>query len=124
MSVTFTAYQDEIHPNLGRVSAHIPGAPSANVSNENARSILGLVGITDDDLCGGTDADVFLGSVMVAQATIGDRDNGSESLALQDEGCIEMVDVGRPAGYFTEALTALREVAEFALSGGYEVGWA
>lgn len=97
-------------------------APEVNVSNVNARAILDALGHSldaDDELCGGEDAESFMGRVLMAVA-VAPQDAGVPTHHVTPN----FIDCGRPEGYLQDRLEALREVAEYAASKGREVVWS
>lgn len=127
--------------------------PELNVSNSNARFLLGLLGLpTDEDLSGSIDGSDMLGRALVACAVSpadegvpahdvlpgdGDAAFGAIADALgvnvvegepQDAPAqvatgLRMVDCGRRAGYAQERLAELVQVAQFAADRGWVVSY-
>lgn len=91
-----------------------------NVSSMNASLVLARLGIDtlDGDLSGSADASDFLGRVILALES-GDDDSGVSDV---HEG--NLTHCGVPAGYYTERLTTLHEIASEALRLGRRVTWS
>lgn len=102
-------------------------APTLNVSNANARHLLGLLGLTSESeedgcLSGSTMAEDFLGRVLLAQA-VNPTDAGVPVVEEVGQGGMTLVKMGRRVGYADERLTSLRELADFAIDRGRSVQW-
>lgn len=92
---------------------------TANFSNTNARHILSIIGVDDDELCGGMLVDDFEHSLALAIPTSGVADRttvrvGGESVEM--EGFVGVggafIECGRDADYDTRAVAALWDVVE------------
>lgn len=92
---------------------------SANFSNVNARHILSLLGVFDDDLCGEMSAEDFERALVMAEPTNGVPTRttvnvGGELVtvegAVADTSSVRVIECGRDAGYDSRALDSLREV--------------
>lgn len=92
---------------------------SANFSNANARHILSLLGVHDDELFGDMDVDDFERALVLAEPTSGTPTRttvtvGGERVTVEghvaDTSAVRMIDFGRDADYDTRALDAIREV--------------
>jgi len=102
-------------------------APALNVSNTNAMHLLGLLGLPSEpdecgSLSGSTTAEDFLGRVLLAQA-VSPADEGVPVTTQKGHGGATMIRMGRRAGYSEGRLTALRELADFAVHRGRDVQW-
>lgn len=100
------------------VSAVQANAPEVNLSNVNARHILGVLGYETEDLCGSATADDLLGRILIAQA-INPTDEGIPAV---QEGNI--VDCGRPEGYTDERLLILHDIVRAAEEHSARVLWS
>ena len=108
-----------------------------NVSNHNARHLLGTLGFDTEELCGEATAEVFLGAVMIAQG-LNPADEGvpaheltpAEVAADPVLGMLvggsgaTVIHGGRHPGYTDERLVQLRDLAEFALVHNATVVWS
>jgi hypothetical protein len=100
-----------------------PESEELNMANMNARDILEVLAIEADELAGSMNADDFLGRVLIAEAIAPESaEKLVETYSLEDGATI--VECGRPAGYVQEKLSALREIAEFAVAHKRKVLWA
>ena len=106
-------------------------APAPNFANANAVHILQTLGLaptplnpeTQDEIwCGEVEADDFHGRVLMAIA-VAPRDDGVPPHEVLGSAA-HVIDCGRRPGYTQEALTALRELAEFASDRGRNIIWA
>ncbi len=105
---------------------------TANFSNTNARHILSLLGVEDEDLCGGVSVEEFECALALAVPTSGVTDRttvrvGGERVSM--EGFVGVggafIECGRDAGYDSRAINALREVIEQAKElHAKEICWA
>lgn len=97
-----------------------------NVSNSNAGLIFTTLGM-EADWCGSMDAEAFLGHVLVALGTPLDDAAvpTTESQAMGPDGPVgpKMISCGRPAGYLTQRLTTLAEMATEAHRLGRQIVW-
>lgn len=92
---------------------------SANFSNVNARHLLSLLGVHDEDLCGSMSVGDFTLAMLGAVPTAGVPTRttvsvGGEHVTVEgvvsDTTAVRAIDYGRDADYDTRALDALREV--------------
>lgn len=92
---------------------------SANFSNVNARHLLSLLGVHDEDLMGGMSTDDFERALVLAEPTEGVPTLttvavGGERVTVEghvaDTSAVRVIDFGRDAGYDSRAIEALREV--------------
>lgn len=97
---------------------------SANFSNTNARHLLTLLGVHDEDLLGSMSVEDFTMALLTAAPTAGVPTRttvsvGGEMVTVEgevaDTSAVRIVDFGREAGYDVRALDALREVVEQAV---------
>ena len=97
---------------------------SANFSNVNARHILSLLNVHDEDLCGSMSVEDFMLAMVLAVPTAGVPTKttvrvGGENVTVEghvaDVSAVRMIDFGRDAQYDTRELDALREVVAQAL---------
>ncbi len=99
------------------VAVYAEQVESVNVSNVNARFLLGMLAFDAADLCGSVSADEFLGRVLVADGlSVGDA-----GVPAIQEG--NMVECGRPEGYAEDSLAALRTLANSAKTLGVDIIW-
>jgi hypothetical protein len=103
--------------------------PELNMSNVNAREILATLGLQDDDdLCGETSADDFMGRVLMALA-VAPADAGmptyDDSTYNEDGSRIgaQYIRCGRVENYTQIKLTELHEIAEWAQRNETTVSW-
>lgn len=108
-----------------------------NVSNYNARHLLGTLGFDTEELCGEATGEVFLGAVLIAQG-LAPADEGVPSHELTaDEKAADpvlamlgtstgmtVIHAGRHEGYTEERLDGLRELAQFAFARDLTVVWS
>lgn len=94
-------------------------SPEVNVSNANARAFLSTIGIDGDDVyCGEMDGTDFAARILTAEAlSVGDA--GVPAIV---EG--NMIDCGRPEGYFDNLMIRMTEVADFARENKVMVRWS
>ncbi|WP_347956133.1 hypothetical protein [Gordonia aichiensis] len=109
-------------PSVDVLTADDGTEPEVRVTNQNARTLLPTLGITED--CGTMDAEQFLGAVLLAQALTPTDEGIPVQVAYGPDGCIAAVNCGRPAGYLDERLTQLEEVATWAIGRGRRVCWS
>lgn len=92
---------------------------SVNFSNVNARHILSLLGVFDEDLCGEMSVDEFERALALAEPTVGIPDRttvmvGGELVTVEgrvrDMSAVRAIECGRDAGYDNRALDSLREL--------------
>lgn len=92
---------------------------SANFSNTNARHLLALLGVRDEDLFGAMSTDDFERALALAEPTEGvptltTVSVGGERVTVEghaaDTSAVRVIDFGRGAGYDSRAIEALREV--------------
>lgn len=107
----------------GTLIEEVSDAPEVNVSNVNARRILGMLGLDTDDLCGSADAALFAERVAFA-AVVHGGDQGTDTIVYREMRGATMVDCGREAGYTDMRLEQLRAVAVWAAEHGRRVTWA
>lgn len=97
---------------------------SANFSNTNARHLLTLLGVYNEDLLGSMSVEDFTMALLTAAPTAGVPTRttvsvGGEMVTVEgevaDTSAVRIVDFGREAGYDVRALDALREVVEQAV---------
>lgn len=102
-------------------------APTLNVTGSNAVHLLGLLGLPttfeDGSINGSTDAEDFLGRVLIAQA-VTPADAGVPAQERTGRGGMTLIHMGRRAGYSEERLSTLRELADFAVDRGRTIQWA
>ena len=120
MTITFSAY----NATAERFEAdHL----AINLSNANAAHVLDALGFGDDvragDLCGTVDGEDFLGRVLMADA-VSPEDEGVPSHEIARAGNAQWIEGGRPPGYLQDRLAQLRDLAQAATEGGYQVTWA
>jgi hypothetical protein len=102
------------------VTADGDDAPSANMSNANARILLDLLGLAGED-CGDCPADDFMGRVLVADAL----SPADEGVPVHDVASSpRVIECGRRPGYIQSQLDQLREVAAWSAAKGRDVQWA
>jgi hypothetical protein len=101
--------------------AHIP---TVNVANSNARELLMVLGLPmdDDGMCGREHGEVFLARVLMALAE--DRLD-DERPTWEDTGQrgARVIHCGRRAGYVTDTLQRLAEVARGCYEANRYVTW-
>lgn len=92
---------------------------SANFSNRNARHILSLLGVHDEDLCGEMSTDDFERALVLADTTGGiptltTVSVGGENVTVEgsvaDMSSVRVIEHGRDADYDARALDSLRDV--------------
>jgi hypothetical protein len=98
-----------------------------NVSNTNARLLLAILGLDNEDLCGILDATDFQGRVLLAMAS--DRDDTGVPPAITGGRVVgqtgaTMVDCGLRPGYYTDRFAGLHALAMEAVRLGRPVTWA
>ena len=97
---------------------------SVNVANRNARELLTIIGLDSEDLWGSLDASDFLSRCMLAMVEERDDSVVSDMVYCQHPSGPRFIDMGRPAGYLTEKLGLLADVATVALQAGRAVMWS
>lgn len=113
--------RDDYAPMIGSRLAG-PDSATMNVSSFNARDLMEVLGLPDDDMCGGEDAETFLGRVLMALAV---SPESAEHLTHEVPGeGTPMIFGGRPAGYIQDRLKELHTIAEFARAHNREVVWS
>ncbi|MBM4569106.1 hypothetical protein GS489_00960 [Rhodococcus hoagii] len=101
------------------VTADGDDAPEVNMSNTNAVTLLGLLGL-DTEGFGDCPADDFLGRVLVA-AALSPADEGVP--AHTTGGAPRMVECGRRSGYIQGRLGDLHRLATWAVAHDRAVQW-
>lgn len=97
--------------------------PQVNISNDNARLILSLLGVVHDgeDLFGALPASDLLGRALIALA-VAPVDEGVPAHEVPGPGA-RLVNCGRHPGYSEDRLRAIAEVAQWAITHDREVQW-
>lgn len=113
---------------IDAVTAAGDDAPEVNISNLNARHILGLLGFADGDgdvadLFGSSDAGAFLGRVLTARA-LAPADEGVPVTTSGGSGMATLVECGRAPGYSERVLGQLERVAAWSRDHGRTVCWS
>ncbi|GGO98117.1 hypothetical protein [Wenjunlia tyrosinilytica] len=100
------------------------GTPEeVNVSNANARYLLGLLGLDTEDLCG-TLPGADLARLVLRALNRGFDDTGmGASAPLREAGRAQFIDCGRPAGYGRARLEELQQLALWASTNDKEITW-
>jgi hypothetical protein len=95
-----------------------------NLANTNATMMLSVLGIEADDydLAGAMAGSDFLGRVLMALAEDRD-DSGVSDVVEKSDGHATMIYCGLPAGYWTERLNDLHDLAREAAKLGRDVIW-
>jgi len=96
-----------------------------NVSNTNAAALLERLGYpcdAGDELCGQADPGEILGRAMTGN--VGRDDQGTPVLVYRQPGHATFIDCGVPAGYFTDRMSAITDLAVEARNRGLLVVWA
>ncbi len=88
-----------------------------NVSNINARRLLGTLGFDTEDLSGSSEGDDFVGRVLLALA-LEPEDEGVPIVEQQG-----FVDCGRPHGYLQARLGELQTLGEYAFNNSLQIHW-
>lgn len=86
------------------------GAGYVDAGNANARELLGLLGLYNDDLYGRSNCRAFVRACDAALKRLGTDGTRLGEVSVGALGCT-VVDGGREAGYLTRKLTALRALA-------------
>jgi hypothetical protein len=95
--------------------------PSVNMSNTNALHILDTLGFPEREYVGSTDAEDFLGRILLALA-VAPHDAGIPSHVVPGPGAT-VINGGREDGYTQRRLEQLRTLAEFARLHRANVTW-
>lgn len=97
--------------------------PVANLSNENARFLLGALGLPTDDLYGEATAEDMRGRILLAQA-IGPVDAGHPALtSRRPDGSVFAVVGGREPHYLQERLDDLVKVVDWCQAHSRQITW-
>jgi len=101
-----------------------PDAPEVNMANSNAQSVLLAMDLDPEGLCGSEDGARFYERVLIALAT--DRlDEAVPPMQMNlHDGKASVFYGGRRAGYITERLEQLLQIAEYARDRSLPVVWA
>ncbi len=103
------------------VMTDVDDIPEVNVSNTNARMILSIAGLDEEELFGSMEADEFLGYIMVSLAQ--ERDHSPVApLTYAGQGPT-IIDCGLPAGYTEQRLGELADLAIQAKNKGRRIVW-
>lgn len=107
----------------------VPDDFDVNLANQNARLVGAVLGIDlDEDLCGSMDAEVFLGHAVTALAVtgtdLGVDDSGIDAVEDTVPGRTTVIHCGLRAGYYTETITRLHDLAAEAARLGRPVVWS
>lgn len=96
-----------------------------NLANTNAVMMFSVLGIEIDDydLAGSMAGSEFLGHVLMALATDRD-DSGVSDVVEAGDGHATMVHCGLPAGYWSDRLNALHDLAQEASRLRRDVVWS
>lgn len=108
-------------PPFAEVVTDVDDIPDVNVSNTNARMILSIAGLDEEELWGSMDADEFLGYIMVSLAEERDR-SPVAPVTLPGQGPT-VLECGLPAGYTEQRLGELADLAVQAKNKGRRVIW-
>ena len=109
------------YPPLTEAVSDVDDISIVNVSNANARMILSIAGLDDEDLWGSMEADEFLGHIMVSLAE--ERDHSPVApMVFQGQGPT-IIDCGLPAGYTEHRLSELADLAVHAKNRGRRIVW-
>lgn len=95
--------------------------PSVNMSNTNALHLLDTLGFPEREYVGSTDAEDFLGRILLALA-VAPHDAGIPSHVVPGPGAT-VINGGREDGYTQRRLEQLRTLAEFARLHRVNVTW-
>jgi hypothetical protein len=104
--------------------------PEVNMANANAARVLLALDLDTEDMCGHEDGAAFLARVLVALGTdrvdaeVPTREGRNLPGMPAMFGDAYVIDCGTPAGYVTERLEQLHEVAAEAARLGRSVQWA
>lgn len=133
MTVSFTAgtktWHDEFQANL--LTTTSPEDLEVNMSNSNAHRVCQALGIElDPDWCGNSDAEVFLGRVLLALA-LSPADEGIPAHEIPFgvpgrpawTGQARFIECGHAPGYLQDRLAQLRELADWAVANQAVVMW-
>ena len=108
-------------PPFAEVVTDVDDISDVHVSNTNARMILSIAGLDDENLCGSMEADEFLGYIMVSLAE--ERDHSPVApMAFPGQGPT-IIDCGLPAGYTEQRLGELADLAVHAKNRGRRIVW-
>lgn len=128
MSVTFYAIQLD-HKHLVD-----DNELDVNMSNVNAKTLLSTLGLGEDnldrdpfsceELVGTSDAESFLGRVLMAEAVSPEDEGIPVNQLPSEEGKARVFDGGRMPGYIQMRLSELRELAQWCNEHGFDVAWA
>lgn len=121
MGITFRT-EFTFVPETGEWIDH--GGPTVDVTHASACAILVRLGYQFDpvDPYGDADADDLYGRAMVAN--IGLDDNGTEGHVTVGAGGGVFTDCAVAPGYFDRVMTALAELATYAMNKGVRIQWA
>lgn len=111
---------------IDAVTSDLDQAPSINVSNINAVSVLELLGFAHDgevDLVGSCDAEEFEGRVLTALA-LAPADAGAPAYEAAGAGGATIVECGRRPGYHQDVLGRIYEIAAWARAWQRHLVWS
>lgn len=99
---------------------------AVNLSNTNARDLLDRLGFRDHDgdidLCGSAEPDALLGRILIARALASDV--GIPPATYTGARGAQLLDGGRPEGYFDDKLSRLEALATTCSTLGRKVVWS
>lgn len=99
------------------VDVQYPINLDVNISNINARRLLGTLGFDTEELAGTSEGADFAGRVLLALA-LEPEDEGVP--AVEEQG---FVDCGRAPGYLQARLGELQILGEYAFSNSLQIHW-
>lgn len=97
---------------------------SVQVSNQNARALLPLLGVDPHETAGAMDAEQLLGAVLLAQALTPTDEGVPVQVDYGERGRMVAVHCGRAAGYLDERLADLHEIAVWARNRNRLICWS
>lgn len=104
------------------ITPNAAAAPTVNMANGNAAQVFDLLGLTYDGDWGTTTGPDFLGRVLLALAFLDGATADTEGRPAAVDG--NWVECGRRPGYLAERLTALHDLAAWAVEHHADVEWS
>ncbi len=103
-------------------------APFVNVSNENAKELLSMLGLMETEVfsencVGSVSAEDMLGRILLAEALVPTDAGVPLHTVASGEGTATLINCGRAPGYFQDKLALLKHVVAYAAERKLSMSW-